>query len=108
VSLYAISDVPKLTCSPFLQSSGRKKSALEPTAEDEEHVLSIMVSLLNALAKDSMERIRFLAKFVEKDYEKLDRLLELRERFSERLERADKQRAEAGRVSPAEACFATS
>ncbi len=54
-----------------------------------------MVSLLNALERESVERIRFLAKFVEKEYEKVDRLLELRERFAERLARADAQRAAA-------------
>lgn len=55
-------------------------------------MLSIMVSLLNALPKDSVERVRFLTKFVESEYEKLERLLELRERFKDRLARFDRQR----------------
>ncbi|KDN38524.1 DUF1716-domain-containing protein [Tilletiaria anomala UBC 951] len=79
------------------RNNGKRREGHDITAEDEEHVLSIMVSLLNALPRDSMERIRFLAKFVEKDYEKLDRLLELRERFRERLARADAEQSAAGR-----------
>lgn len=41
-------------------------------------MLGILVSLFTNLSSDSPPRIRLIAKFVEVDYEKVDRLLELR------------------------------
>jgi beta-catenin-like protein 1 len=55
----------------------KKSSRLLPS--DTEHILGILVSLFTNLASDSAPRIRLLAKFVEGSYEKVDRLLELRE-----------------------------
>lgn len=55
------------------------------TYEDTEHLLSIVASLLTSLASESPSRIRLLAKFVESDYEKIDRLLELREDVETRV-----------------------
>ncbi|KAK0546355.1 hypothetical protein OC861_003892 [Tilletia horrida] len=66
----------------------KKSDAL--TFTDEEHVLGILISLLNNLASDSEPRVRVLAKFVEADYEKVDRLLEMRENAQTRLANADK------------------
>lgn len=60
------------------RSSSSGHSEVEPTLADEEHVLGIIVSLLNHLASDSKERLRLLKKFVENEYEKVDRLLEIR------------------------------
>lgn len=60
------------------RSSSSGHSDVEPTLADEEHVLGIIVSLLNHLASDSKERLRLLKKFVENEYEKVDRLLEIR------------------------------
>lgn len=60
-------------------------SEVEPTLADEEHALGILVSLLNHLASDSKERFRLLKKFVENDYEKVDRLLEIRRAALARL-----------------------
>lgn len=42
------------------------------------HYLTIFASLLRNLPADSDERIRLLAKFVEKDYEKINRLFSIR------------------------------
>lgn len=50
-----------------------------------EHLLGIFLSMLRRLPANSGERIRTLAKFVEKDYGKLARLLSLREGYTARL-----------------------
>ena len=50
-----------------------------------EHLLGILASLLRSLPGDSAPRIRALAKFVEKDYEKIDRLVQLRGAYSSKL-----------------------
>lgn len=64
----------------------RKRKTLPPlTYEDEEHIISTIASLFSNLASDSAPRIRLMAKFIESDYEKLDRLLEIRETASKRL-----------------------
>lgn len=55
------------------------------TAEDTEHVLGIINSLMFNLESDSHPRVRLLAKFVEEDYEKVDRLVELREQIEGRV-----------------------
>ena len=55
-----------------------------------EHILGIFASLLRSLPGGSAARVRTLAKFVEKDYEKISKLIDLR-------------REVAGRVSAVEA-----
>lgn len=72
--------------------AGGKKSksklgaaAATSAIEDEEHMLGILASLFTNLASDSPERIRVIAKFVEGGYEKVERLLEVREAAEGRL-----------------------
>lgn len=48
-------------------------------------MLGILVSLFTNLASESQSRLRLLAKFIEGEYEKVDRLLELREEAEGRL-----------------------
>lgn len=48
-------------------------------------MLGILSSLLSNVASDSTSRIRLLTKFVEGDYEKVDKLLEIRDRAHSRL-----------------------
>lgn len=60
------------------------------TKENDEHVLGILNSLFNCLESESEERTRLLGKFVEKDYEKCDRILELREENLNRLKEVEK------------------
>lgn len=95
-----------ISCTAFIESFGLKtlfpafmgKSAsskkqkekereLNQSAEDIEHLLGILSSLFAALPSDSPERIRLLAKFVSDDYEKIDKLLEIRDQSVARLER---------------------
>ncbi|WEW59828.1 hypothetical protein PRK78_005309 [Emydomyces testavorans] len=54
-----------------------------------EHLLGIFASLLRLLPGDSPGRIRTLAKFVEKDYEKVTRLVQLRRGYASRLSPVD-------------------
>lgn len=68
-----------------------KLAATSSTFEDEEHVLSILSSLFSNLASDTVSRIRLLAKFVENDYEKIDRLLEMRESAQSRMKTVNKE-----------------
>ncbi|BGP53621.1 hypothetical protein JCM8202_002531 [Rhodotorula sphaerocarpa] len=55
------------------------------THEDIEHILAIVSSLFTSLPSDSPPRMRLLSKFVEQDYEKIDRLLEIREELEARI-----------------------
>jgi len=59
------------------------------TVQDEDNVLEIIASLLNNLASDSIERIRLITKFVEKEYEKLDRLVEVHFAARDRLQNVE-------------------
>ncbi|KAI9691380.1 MAG: hypothetical protein M1820_009717 [Bogoriella megaspora] len=61
----------------------------EPAAT--EHLLAIIASLLRALPGDSGPRIRLLAKFTEKDWEKIRKLTKLRREYAGRLEGVDKR-----------------
>jgi beta-catenin-like protein 1 len=54
-----------------------------------EHLLCIMASLLRLLPGDSASRIRALAKFVEKDYEKISKLVQLRRNYSSKVDQVN-------------------
>lgn len=65
-----------------------------------EHLLGIFSSLLRLLPANSAERIRTLAKFVEKDYEKLGKLVKLRRDYAARVTVVDQQiRLEQSKLS---------
>ncbi|KAI1331702.1 DUF1716-domain-containing protein [Xylariaceae sp. FL0255] len=65
-----------------------KKSTAEHN-ETAEHLIGVFASMLRLLPADSAERIRLLAKFVEKDYEKTARLVSLRQKCAARVKAAD-------------------
>lgn len=68
-----------------------------------EHLISIFNSMLRLLPANSAERIRTLAKFVEKDYEKAAKLVKLRREYASRLAIAnDAIRTEQSRMSAQE------
>lgn len=69
----------------------KRKLNATSTFEDEEHLLGILVSLLTNLESDTPPRIRLIAKFIENDYEKVERLLEMREIAENRLRPVDKE-----------------
>ncbi|RKF60620.1 Beta-catenin-like protein 1-like protein [Erysiphe neolycopersici] len=54
-----------------------------------EHLLGIFLSLLRLLTANSAYRIRTLAKFVEKDFEKIVKLINLRRDYASRLKLVD-------------------
>ncbi|KAH6842368.1 Catenin-beta-like protein [Chaetomium sp. MPI-CAGE-AT-0009] len=56
-----------------------------------EHLVGIYASMLRLLPADSAERIRALAKFVEKDYEKTTKLVQLRRDYAGVIGRVDEQ-----------------
>lgn len=84
--------------SPFLhrthihrtQTSKKQKSgAAPPASEDTSHILGILSSLFSNIPSASPARIRLLAKFVEGTYEKVDKLLEIRDNANSRLKAVD-------------------
>lgn len=70
----------------FMGKSSKKNKGIDVTASEEtSHTLSIVSSLFTNLPSESPARIRLLAKFVENNYEKVDKLLEIRESAQKRL-----------------------
>ncbi|RDA89302.1 hypothetical protein CP532_6229 [Ophiocordyceps camponoti-leonardi (nom. inval.)] len=55
------------------------------------HILGVLASMLRLLPPGSAERIRTLAKFVEKDYEKAAKLVQLHADYGTRVGRAEAQ-----------------
>ncbi|RDA95644.1 hypothetical protein CP533_1198 [Ophiocordyceps camponoti-saundersi (nom. inval.)] len=55
------------------------------------HILGVLASMLRLLPPGSAERIRTLAKFVEKDYEKTSKLVQLHSDYGARVGRAEAQ-----------------
>lgn len=62
------------------------------------HILGLFASMLRLLPAGSAERIRTLAKFVEKDYGKVTKLVKLHREYGTRVKRAE----EDARAAPAE------
>ncbi|CAG8449035.1 9177_t:CDS:10 [Dentiscutata heterogama] len=60
-------------------------------AEEEEHIIGIIVSLLKSLPQNSEHRLRLFNKFLENDLEKVDRLLEMRETYELKVSTVDKE-----------------
>ncbi|KAF8913939.1 Catenin-beta-like protein [Gymnopilus junonius] len=72
------------------KASKRQKGHIDlPATGDVGHILGIVSSLLTNLQPESTSRIRVLAKFVEGDYEKIDKLLEIRDAARKRLTNTD-------------------
>ncbi|CAG8520790.1 11599_t:CDS:10 [Diversispora eburnea] len=59
--------------------------------EEEEHIIGIIVSLLKNLSPGSDHRSRLINKFTESEFEKVDRLLEMRENYEHKVEIIDKE-----------------
>jgi len=76
----------------FMKTPKKSKRAGVTIDEHEEHVVSIIASLFknctvgNGAAK---QRDRLLVKFTEGDHEKVDRLMELHEKYSSKVDNAD-------------------
>ncbi|KAF3921657.1 hypothetical protein AA313_de0210012 [Arthrobotrys entomopaga] len=87
-----------VVCEKFVEAQGLKTLfgafMKKQDAQTTEHHLGIFASLLRNLSADSAPRIRTLAKFVEKDYEKLDKIMTLRADYSKRVSLVDREIAE--------------
>jgi len=70
-------------------SKGQRKDTTPD--EHEEHVCSVVASLLRSCNEENRQRI--LNKFVEHDHEKVDRLVELLLKYRERIDRFEARRA---------------
>ncbi|BEJ16975.1 hypothetical protein CspHIS471_0603760 [Cutaneotrichosporon sp. HIS471] len=86
----------------FMGKADKKKRQSSPNFEDDERILRIIATLFSNLPSDSSPRLRLVAKFVEANYEKVDRLLELRELAQTKLRIVERQiassRAEISRL----------
>jgi len=70
----------------FMGKAAKKNKGIDaPASEETSHTLSIVSSLFTNLSSESPARVRLLAKFVENNYEKVDKLLEIRESAQRRL-----------------------
>lgn len=70
-----------------MQVKRRKREEAEE-AEEEERALSVIANLFQGLARGS-RRDRLAAKFVESEFEKCDRLMELYIRYHSRVQLAE-------------------
>jgi hypothetical protein len=78
--------------SEVMQPSKKQKTATQtPAPEDTTHTLGILSSLFTNLPSDTPARIRLLAKFVENNYEKSDKLLDIRTSAQARLTATDRE-----------------
>nr|KAF6343096.1 hypothetical protein mPipKuh1_010803 [Pipistrellus kuhlii] len=73
----------------FMKSPRKIKKAGSTEKEHEEHVCSILASLLRNLT--GQRRARLLGKFAENDSEKVDRLMELHFKYLDAVQEADKK-----------------
>lgn len=82
-------------CEQVVEAAGLKtifgmfKKDLDHTAT--EHILGMFASMLRSLPGGSAQRIRLLAKFEEKEYEKVKKLVKLRQDFALRLGAVDEK-----------------
>jgi hypothetical protein len=83
---------------PLQTVKKHKTGTVPPTSEDTSHILGIFSSLFSNLASDSPARIRLLAKFVENNYEKVDKLLEIRDNAQNLLRVVDAEIEEEKKV----------
>ncbi|KAL1699006.1 Catenin-beta-like protein [Schizophyllum commune] len=78
--------------SAFMGKTKKKHTAAEaPLPQDTAHVLGVLNSLFTHIPSETPARIRLLAKFVEGEYEKADRLLDIRDGARARLRATEKE-----------------
>ena len=78
-----------MCCEKAIESGGLKvlftMFMKKSDKQSPEHLLGIFASMLRQLQAESAPRIRLLGKFVEKEYEKINRLAQLRKEYASRL-----------------------
>ncbi|KAG1451490.1 hypothetical protein G6F56_008071 [Rhizopus delemar] len=87
---------------PLFMGKGNKKLKKSQNAfnesEDEEHITCILLSLLRNLNQGDVQRMRVILKFTEDDFEKVDRLIEMKDQYMQRDEAVKAQLEEARNV----------
>ncbi|KAK1065019.1 hypothetical protein LTR74_008295 [Friedmanniomyces endolithicus] len=82
-------------CEKLVEAAGLKTIfsmyAKKPDSTTTEHILGIFASLLRLLPGESAARIRTLAKFTEKDCEKVKKLVSVREDYGRRVGAVDSE-----------------
>ena len=82
-------------CQKIVEAGGLKQTfTLFVKTQDRRisgHLIALFASMLRLLLGDSAERIRTLAKFVEKDYEKIAKLMKLRREHASQIRQAEAQ-----------------
>ncbi|XP_055378188.1 beta-catenin-like protein 1 [Condylostylus longicornis] len=73
----------------FMKTPKRNKKRLLSIDEHEEHVVSVIASMLRNCK--GVQRQRLISKFTENDHEKVDRLLELHLKYLEKVEAVEKE-----------------
>lgn len=73
----------------FMKTPKRNKKRLLSTDEHEEHVVSIVASMLRNCKGG--QRQRMLTKFTENDFEKVERLMELHFKYLDKVEIVDRE-----------------
>ncbi|KAK2756106.1 hypothetical protein FQN54_005514 [Arachnomyces sp. PD_36] len=93
-------------CEHFVEAAGLRTAFAMFMKKQEsrniEHILGLFSSLLRLLPGESAGRIRTLAKFMEKDYEKIGKLVKLRREYSSRVSPVDKAIQEERKSLPKE------
>ncbi|KAI1283063.1 Beta-catenin-like protein 1 [Halotydeus destructor] len=88
VELRGLSSLCSILMKPKSIVGGAKKRELKTAIDDiEEHCLSITLSLLKHCKPENRKRI--VAKFIESEFEKTERLTELHFKYSEKLNKCD-------------------
>ncbi|KAK9370546.1 Catenin-beta-like protein [Lipomyces kononenkoae] len=75
--------------SRFADAKNHRSAARENNTVSIDAVLGIVASLFRNLPDSSSQKVKLLARFVEKDFEKLDRLLLFRDLTVKRIDRVD-------------------
>lgn len=82
-------------CDKLVEAAGLKVTFTmflkKHDSQTTEHLLGILASMLRSLPSDSAARIRLLAKFVEKDYEKIERLINIRREYVSKTSVVDQE-----------------
>lgn len=83
-----------VVCERFVEALGLKTLfgmfMKKQDGQTTEHILGLFASLLRALPAESPARIRTLAKFVEKEYEKIGKLISLREGYAAKVKEVER------------------
>ena len=81
----------------FMKSPKKSKKAGASEKEHEEHVCSIMTSLFRSIRGAARDRL--ISKFLERDHEKVDRLMELHFKYLKRVRQVDEEIRREKRLS---------